>query len=184
MKRRLTALCTDIVIDFPVGLSLDDPNHPKIQEICREEFIDFLQSSENMTLSWQISDDPEEDSVEKVNTIKEVLYKLQDNQIFKKPAYAFSTDDEIYVDEADVESTIFLLEQEKDGTHIHVLENEEEYWTNEEVTDLFESDKILELCEQAENVPDNTEDFREWRASIDRFDDELEDAVYKININL
>jgi hypothetical protein len=186
MKRHLVGLCTDIVIDFPVGLPLDQEN-PKFQEVCREQFIDFLQSADQMTLSFQIDPEPEEDSKEKVDEIKEVLYKLHDGKIFKKAAYVFSIDGEVYIEEADAEASNFRLEQEDDGPHIHVLEGED-YWINEEVTELFDTGKILELCEKAKDVPDESQNYVEWIQHAN--DDELnahEKAhldAFRIDINL
>lgn len=60
MKRHLVALTTDIVIDFPDGVELD-PSSPEVQKICREQFIDFLQSAEYLELGWEINPDEEEE---------------------------------------------------------------------------------------------------------------------------
>ena len=53
MPRYLTALSTDIVIDYPKSMRLD-PEDPDFQKHAREEFIEFLKSAEHIKLGFEI----------------------------------------------------------------------------------------------------------------------------------
>lgn len=116
--------------------------------------------------------------MEMINTIKEVLYKIHDGEIFVKPAYAFSTNEVVYVEDSESEVTDFRLEYDDNGdVTIHVLEGEE-YWINEDVTYLFDGTAILKLCEVAEDIPDVTEEYLEWYSEQDN-----DEYIFNVHIS-
>jgi hypothetical protein len=168
MPRHLVALTTDIVIDFPRGMKLD-PELPEVQELLRESFTDFLESSEQITLGFDIN--PEEEETEKVRDIAEVYYKIHDGKIFMKPAYVFRTDEDVYVDEADWETNEFRLEQNNETGDISILcLSDEDFYISDDVTESFDTERILELCDlydKEHDVTDLSYDYVEFYLSID-----------------
>lgn len=105
---------------------------------------------------WELSDVEtllDSSAVAKVNYV----LKPQNRWI----GYEFETKDDVYVEEADSEFSLFRLEKHGENVCIMVA-NWDEYCIHEDVTHLFDVDSILALCESQENLDDHTEYFLEY----------------------
>lgn len=78
-------------------------------------------------------------------------------------AYEFRTDINFYLEEAGYEVDLFRVEIYKDYAIVYVA-NEDGYWIHDEVTYLFNAERLIEQAESAEDVEDVQEEWEEFLA--------------------
>lgn len=60
MKRRMTALSLDLVIEYPEHMDISDPTTKEVQDFLKQEFAEFLQSAEHIDIYFDIDEEEEE----------------------------------------------------------------------------------------------------------------------------
>ena len=88
----------------------------------------------------------------KIAKVSEVSWVVKTND---HTTYEFTTEEGLYVEEADFETELFRLFVNNGGTLEVFVANDEDYDIHEDVTDLFDVEAIKNVCETA-NVEDVT----------------------------
>jgi hypothetical protein len=101
-----------------------------------------------------------------INTVEQVNFKVE-TSCFK--TYEFSTHNGLYVEEAQSEFSSFRLMIYKNEEAAIFVANEFDYDISEEVSYLFDIEKIKNICENQKDVPDFSDDYYEKNKNSDIF---------------
>lgn len=93
-----------------------------------------------------------------INTVEQVNFKVETSCFI---TYEFSTHKELYVEEAQSEFSSFRLMIYKNEEAAIFVANEFDYDISEEVSYLFDINKIKNICENKKDVPDFSDDYYE-----------------------
>jgi hypothetical protein len=98
-----------------------------------------------------------------MSVTKTKINKVQNvNFVVKHPefvSYEFVTTEEVFIEEAEMETTLFRLFVQDNGTLEVMVANDEDYDVHEEVSDLFDLEAIKAVCEAADPLSDLTKEY-------------------------